>query len=224
MIGIIRSFFFLALVFGGIGFIVYQIVQFAMSISGKKSQISRDVTTLRDEVDNYLDRLIPISTEELNLFSFHQIETNTSKSLHTIHRGVFTSIYQEPLLAYAHKQYSGSDYSLLLAMTHQNEYLYIRKGARTDVYINDDAIGYIVGGQKLYAMEDKGNDLLASIQSNRLLTQHPISIADREVGQLANSVSGNEQNTRVFQMLEPMNENETEIFKALSFYSLIKEI
>lgn len=221
--GAIRYFIFLAFVLGALGFIIYQIVKFALSISGKQSQITRDVKSLRDNIDPYMEQLVPLDSEELPLFSLNQIDRKSTKTIHSITTGVFTSIYQEPLLAYAYKQYAGSDYKVIIAQTYNDEYMYISRGDRTDVYLNDDAIGYMMGSDRLYSMAKEGHNLIANIAADKALSSHPIYVGDREVGEVNNPMRLTGPTPRAFQCLEQMHDQEQKYFLALSFLSIILE-
>ena len=92
---------------GGVGFILYQILKFASFVNNPAALAKRDGSKLRNYLSPYLDRLVPLTPNEMELFSLNRDVKKIKKRGNRITTGVFQSIYHEPLMAYAHKQYKG---------------------------------------------------------------------------------------------------------------------
>jgi len=55
------------------------------------------------------------------------------------------------------------------------------------------------------------------------LSSHPVRIGNREVGEIVNVRLNESPNPRAYQFIEPMNEQELDIFRALTYLSLAEE-
>ena len=204
------------------GFIIAQMLDFFLSINSGSSQTRKDIAELKSKIATYISSLIPMTIAELELLSVNQTGSTSSKGLSTIKSGAFTTIYHEPLLAYAYKKYTyPADKSLLLISSEDDDFIYMINGGKTQVFVNNKELGFIESDGSLFA--PRTNKLLAKIEANHLLSSHPVRIDDKEVGEIVNVRLNESPNPRAYQFLEPMNNNETQIFKALTFLSLIEE-
>ena len=68
---------------------------------------------MRTEIAPYVEDLVPLESEELELMSLNQLNQSLKKGMTTTAKGVFTSIYQEPLVAYSYKKYIVNNNALL---------------------------------------------------------------------------------------------------------------
>ena len=88
-------------------------------------KIQADLESLKQEINKLDIELVPVNQEELELFSFDQIHHNIKKGVAPITKGVFTTIYHEPILAYAEKEYiSSSKNAIIFAKTAKHEFFY----------------------------------------------------------------------------------------------------
>ena len=96
-------------------------------------RLYRDLEALRAGMKEWPSELVPISAEELDAFSLNQEERLVRRRFGTFARGIFTTIYHEPVLAYRYKGYTGpGQKAILYAKTHDKDYSYIKdkKGVR----------------------------------------------------------------------------------------------
>lgn len=218
MIKVITSVLFII----GAGFILAQVVNFFLSINSGSGQTKQDVAELKSKIATYLASLVPMTNTELELLSVNKIGNTSRKGLATIKSGAFTSIYQEPLVAYAYKEYTyPADKSLLLVSTEEDDFIYMSSGAKTQVFVNNNELGFISADGGLY--EPQTNKLLAKIQADHVLSSHPVEIGGKEVGEIVNVKLNQSPNPRAYQFLEPMDDKESQIFKALTFLCLVEE-
>lgn len=205
------------------GFIIAQLLDFFLSINSGSGQTRKDIAELKSKIATYISSLVPMNKNELELLSVNQSGTSTSRGLATVKSGAFTSIYHEPLLAYAYKQYTyPADKSLLLISSEEDDFIYMINGSKTQVFINNTELGFVESDGSLYAPET--NRLLAKIDADHQISSHPVMIEGKEVGEVVNARLNESPNPRAYQFLEPMNEREIQIFKALTFLSLVEEI
>ena len=208
--------------FGSLAFIAIQIYRFFISINNSSGQRKRDLERLKREMSQMVQELVPMNAEELELLSVNQLDVNGLKGLESVKTGKFTSVYYEPLVAYAHKQYSyPADSSVLLVSTTTDNFVYESEGYRTTVYLNEEELGVIDADGSMY--EAKTDRLLAHIEVDGDLSAHPVKVGEREVGEIVNLRLNASPNPRAYQLLEPMNLREKQLFKALTFLSLVEE-
>jgi len=206
----------------GVGYVITQVVNFYLSINSGKGQTRNDIAELKSKIATYLAALVPMNDKELELLSINA-DKNVQRSGMTILKyGAFNSIYQEPLLAYAFKEYKyPADRSILLISTDKDDFTYMTKGASTQVFLNDDEIGYIDPSGNLYDPEKK--KVLAHIEMENGHSSHTVQIEGREVGEIVNARKNESPNPRAYQFLEEMSAKESNLFKALTFLSLVEE-
>lgn len=210
-----------AIIVGGVGFILYQVLKFALAINNPAGMARRDGEKLKAVVGPYLENLVPLSANEMELFSLSADTKRIKKGGHTITAGVFKSIYHEPLCAFAYKQYKRKNVASLLARTVDQEYFYISINGETQVYVNGKAYGVITGNGELLTPDKKR--VVASISPEDVLKLHPIYIEKREVGSVLNPKQTELPNPRAFQMLDDMQEEDRTKFLSLSILSLVEE-
>jgi len=215
---------FLALVilFGSIGFIIVQLVKFFISINSSSAQKRRDVEQLKLRMADMVKELVPMNPTELELLSVNQSGVSTTREINPVTTGAFTSVYQEPLVAYAYKSYRiPADHNILLVSTAADDYLYMTEGSTTKVFLNNSELGIIDSEGNMFDPVSKQQ--MARIEADQVLSSHPVKVGEKEVGEIVNLRLNESPNPRAYQFLEPMNEREEKIFKALTFLSLVEE-
>jgi hypothetical protein len=214
-----RSLALLILV-AAVGFIIIQVIRFFISINSSTGQKRRDVEQLKLKMVDQVKALVPMNLAELELLSVNQSGVTTTRGLNSVRTGSFTSVYHEPLIAYAYKQYP-ADSSILLVSTASDDYIYKSEGERTQVFLNNSELGIIDANGNMYDPRTKKQ--LARIEADQVLSSHPVKIGEKEVGEIVNLRLNESPNPRAYQFLEPMDEREEKIFKALTFLSLVEE-
>lgn len=208
--------------FAAIAFIAYQLYNFFVSINNSSGQRRRDLDRLKVQMREMVKELIPMNHTEMELLSVNQSGVSKSRGMNGVETGAFISVYHEPLLAYAYKQYSyPADQSILLVSSASDNFVYMTKGGSTQVFHNDLPLGLIDSEGNMY--DEKTNRKMARIEADQMLSSHPVRIEGREVGEIVNARLNESPNPRAYQFLEPMNEKEARLFKALTFLSLVEE-
>lgn len=205
-----------------LGFIIFQLIKFFISINSSSGQRRRDVELLKLRMQDMVKELVPMNNTELELLSVNQSGVTTTRGINSIKTGAFTSIYHEPLVAYAYKNYNfPADNSVLLVSTASDDYIYMSQGQTTQVFLNNSELGVIDSDGNMY--DPRTKKLLARIEADQILSSHPVKIGGKEVGEIVNLLLNESPNPRAYQFLEPMDEREEKIFKALTFLSLVEE-
>ena len=205
-----------------IAFIIMQLIKFFISINSTSGQRRRDVEDLKLRMAEQVKKLIPLNKSELELLSVNQSDVSISRGLNSVKTGAFTSVYHEPLIAYAYKRYSyPANNSILLVSTAVDDFIYISEGQKTQVFLNNSELGVIDANGNMY--DPRTKQQIARIEADQVLSSHPVKIGEKEVGEIVNLQLNESPNPRAYQFLEPMNEREEQIFKALTFLSLVEE-
>ncbi len=186
-------------------------------------RVQQDLKTLQTEMDSWLkDALVPIGREELELFSLNQLHQNIKKGFTLKARGVFATIYNEPVLAYSFKSYIASGVnSLMYARTAQYEYAYWLKNKEIQVLIDNKLLGALREDGILY---NEKNRPIAQIHYNHAEVA-PVSVYDREVASITKAQvrKGDILSPRAFQFVKPnITDEEEKIFLALATLELVQ--
>lgn len=181
--------------------IVLSIVAFRLvrsifkSFRPRKKKIQNDVKEMREEIAPYVSELVPLNTEELELLSYNQVNQVVKKGVITTGKGVFTNVYQEPLIAYNYKEYVGAKTALIYARTSEHEYTYKREKGKVDIAIDKQYFGTIKNG-KFY--EGKEGRAVGSLQAGGNPLSLPLSVNDKEVAAFQDPEATSSPNPRVF--------------------------
>ena len=164
--------------------------------------------------------LVPWDGEMLSLLSLnHQVGKKAGWfDNHT--QGVFTSIYQEPVLAYAEKK-SGNNNTLLLARTSDREFVLHRKGKETEIWVNGQPLGVYTDGV-LLAPGNKGQ-LLARVESEPGESQYPVVLGNNTAAAINNpALPGRSPNPRALTLLRDLQPEEESTLLALTLLQMTK--
>lgn len=203
--------------------VIYLLYLYLVNFQPSNSKIKKDLQELRDEIAPWVEELVPWKKEELELLSLQQTNRVLKKRVVTTVKGVFTSIYHEPLVAYAFKRYvSGQANAILYARTSHHEFTYRIKNNEVQLHIDKQYVGRISqSGQLFNARTDQ---LMGHIQMDENSGLLPVVIGDRELASLTPS-DGEAMNTgtRAFQFLnENISEDEETLMLSLSILEMVR--
>ncbi|MEN0047321.1 MAG: hypothetical protein AAF806_09710 [Bacteroidota bacterium] len=192
------------------------------NLSPNDNKIQADIKDMRTEIAPYVEDLVPLESEELELMSLNQLNQSLKKGMTTTAKGVFTSIYQEPLVAYSYKKYIGNNNALLYARTATKEivYRFTKKGVK--VAINQKYYGTIKQG-KLYGENNK--QLLAQVNTRPMDLMLPVMVGNKEVGMLNSpKQAAKSPQPRAFQFVNnSITEEEETAFLTLAVLELVEK-
>lgn len=201
-------------------FLVFRLLT---NVNPSKKKITEDLKKMKSDLEKYSDELIPITKEELDLFSQRQINQLKKKRSSSVAQGVFTTIYNEPVVAYSYKKYiaSGTN-ALLYARTANHEFAYRIEKDGIKIVIDNKLLGTLKTNGVLYG--GKKQQMLARINRNedQLI---PVIINDKKVGNLTKSLppaKGNKVDDRAFEFLRgDLTEEEETVFLSLALFELV---
>ena len=188
-------------------------------------KVKADLQKMRDEIAQYGGELAPIDKQELDLFAVEQVQRTLKKRAVLTAKGVFTTIYHEPVAAYSYKRYVSSKLNALLYVrTAEREFVYRFKGKEVQIILNKQPLGTIKENGVLYSAQD--GSMLARINSETagLL---PVVSKDRELGSIsARNLPATAKpglNSRAFEFVnDNLNDQEETLFLSIALMELVK--
>lgn len=216
-----EPFVLLAILLAGIFTLVIGLNYLRNYRPGKK-RIQADLAKIRAEMEPLAAQLIPWTKEELEQLSLNVINKERKKGLVYDAKGVFTTIYHEPVIAWYYRRYKDKqENSLLYVRTSNHEIVYRTKGDETEVVVNNQFAGWISGDGKLYDFRKK--ELLGQILPGKGEQSLPVVVKDKPAGALVNvSQAPKKVYQRAMEMVANMPEEEENLFLALTLKELVK--
>lgn len=210
------------LAFVAVGFVLLTRLMPHMKPNSKR--VKTDLQQMQTEMDTWQqEELVPIRKEELELFSFNQMNQLIKKRITLRARGVFTTIFSEPVLAYSYKRYiGGGRNALLYARTAEHHYAYWIKNKEIQILIDNKLVGMLRNDGILYNERKRP---IASINLNQGELA-PVVVNDREVASVVKTEvkKGAALSPRAFQFVKnDINDEEEKLFLALATLELVKE-
>lgn len=186
-------------------------------------KINQDLNVMRQILRPIQDHLIPFEDEnEMELMSLkHEVKTQ-KQGLDKITWGNIHSIYYEPMVAFAYKDYiKGVRDALLYCRTKNHEFIFRIKKSEVDVYFNGKQVALIDGNNNLYGLRSKS--ILGRLKpySNDLLS---VIIKEREVGQMFNPLRPHSPQQRAYTLLVDLNDEEEGIFLTMTLYEILTKL
>jgi hypothetical protein len=181
----------------------------------EREKLLKGMTALREQ-------LIPFDVDEIELISNNFKNIQNAGSFSYTNSGLIYSVFKEPMLAYSYKMYAPLS-TLAVVCSDKNTFTYIIRKSFTKVYIDHTEIGVITPEGLLYSPNQK---LLANIDRNPLRPKQSVYVYGREVGEMAiPGLSGIDRNSdKAFVMLDRLEQDEYELFLALTLYKLLPEV
>lgn len=171
----------IALILGGVAYFLFRVLnEFWGGISGTKSAVAEDFKYLDQLVDQY--ELAPWVQEELDLISREHDVSSQSLLYANLEHGQFYSIYEEPIMAFATKEYKNNDRRLAVIKFNGKKYHFNHFEDKVKMSHNGKDIGLISTDNGLW-IEMQGKKLhIDSVSSSGLIPlsineNHKISIA-----------------------------------------------
>ncbi len=198
----------------------YLIFKLLVSFKPSSKSFSEDLDKLKKEIALWSSNLVPWNEEEMELLSLNQEKKSTKKGLNRKAKGIFTTIFHEPLFAYNYKKYMGKgNQAILYAKTSHRTFSYLLNNDETLVFIDDKKVGLLKDGN-LVGYE---NQTLAKVNSGETDTLNTsIVINDREVAGLVNPSNIDKVNPRAFSFVEKMDTKEEAVFLSMAILELVK--
>lgn len=213
---------FSIVIFGVAFSAIYLLYQLLTNFQPGKNRVLADFRKMREEVKTWTQQLIPWNQEEMSLLSLRQVNQKVKRGLLKTAKGVYTSIYHEPLIVYNYRKYiSTKKNAILYARTSKNEFAYRMWKNKVDINIDGQFVGTLKDNGEF--VSGRRNRLLAKINQDDTLPLYPVQIGKKEVASVASLAKTTKHNPRAFQFLQTMEEKEEKVFTALAIFKMVNE-
>jgi hypothetical protein len=207
------------LAIGAVGFIVVQLLSFGKFMRYRSRDTENDEQDLNEILVDLRKTLVPFTEAELETLSLRQGLRQTVAGREDTTLGIYESIYHEPLVAFAYRDYDLGSNALLVAQTASLTWVYKIANKYTTVSINGRPVGKI-----------NHDGTLVSSESNRKLAEidlmgrenYPVAVGERPVGHIVHQHAASSVNPRAVQLYHALEQDEHELFLALAFLSLVQ--
>jgi len=211
---------FSALLVAGAGFYLFSKALPNFRPGNKK--IQRDLQEMKQKVNEEMrGKLIPLNKDDLELLSTQEAQHSSRKRITRNSSGVFTSIFEEHMFAYAFRRYlSNRRDALLYAATQRRDFHYWIKGEEVRIVIDDQPLGTYRAGVLTGSRSDKP---IAQIDFSKQ-EGYPIRIQDRTVANLSTRYDqpNDGVSQRAFEFVaNELSPEEEAILIALTIYELV---
>jgi len=201
---------------------VYALYQLLVNFQPGRSKIKADLQKMKAEIQPFIDDLVPWTKEEMELLSLNQINKTVKKGFVSTAKGVITSIYHEPLIAWSYKRYvSPENNAVIYARSSHHEFVFRIKKDKTEFKIDDHVIGELRENGILYS--SKTNRLMARINKSKDELLLPVLVGDKEVASLINPNLTTKTNPRAFEFLSEMNNEEEAVLLSMAIFEMVKK-
>lgn len=202
---------------------VYTIAQVLKNFQPGKSRVGTDVAKMKAALQLFINDLVPWNKEELDLLSFNQINKKIGKGIVKTGQGVITSIYHEPMIAWSYKRYvGGGDNAVLYAATSHHDFVFRIRNNGTTIVIDNEEVGQLRDNGVLYSTQT--NRLIARINREGNHLALPVLVGDKEVATLKKPDYVQQTNSRAYELLANMDQEEEAILLSFTILEMVNEV
>ncbi|MBK8043877.1 MAG: hypothetical protein IPK21_15175 [Haliscomenobacter sp.] len=213
-----------AIIMAGAGFVLF--AQSAPNYKPGRKKVQADLKRIRDEVLELSADLAPVRKEDLELISTRETQRTVKKWFVRNVKAVFTSIFEEPVIAYYHRHYLSSKKkdSLIFAKTSRYEFFFWQHRGEVQIVVNEQPLGAY----------DEAGGLLTSARTKKVIAKldktqtegMPMLIQGKLVGRMAKlgGTSGkNPLSQRVFEfVINDLSPEEEAIVLAIAIFEMVQ--
>jgi hypothetical protein len=200
---------------------MYLLYKMLTNFPPSHGRMQRDLQKLKADISVWFGDLVPWDADEMERLSFNQLNRKVSKGMVTTGKGIFTSIYHEPMIAYSFKKYVGKKQEVLLyARTSHHEYAYHLRGNEAEVWMDSQPLARLRTDGTLVGPRNQVLGRLQKSAENKLL---PAVVNDKEVANLVNPALAARVNPRAFEFLKPMQPDEEAVLLALAIPEMVRQ-
>lgn len=214
-------FFLITMLVGVVGLLF--LLRIMADFQPGERKVKEDLAKMRAEIAQYGGELAPIDKAELDLFAIDQVHRVLKKRAVLTAKGVFTTIYHEPVAAYSYKRYvSPKLNALLYVRTAEREYVYRFRDQEVQVIVNNQPLGTLKANGVLYSARDGRMLARLNPEISGLL---PVVTQERELGSINTlaPVGKTTLQTRAFEFVKDnLSDEEETLFLSIAFMQLVK--
>lgn len=200
---------------------VYFLLKTFQQLQPGRKKVQQDLQRLKSDLQPLVADLVPWSKEEMEQLSLNQVNKTGSHKMSKQAKGVFTTIYHEPVIAWSYKGYLGkAPNALVYARTSSQEFIYRLKNGETEIVIGDQLVGKLDANGTLLAHANQKP--IAQVSAHKDKRYLPVKVNNRTVASIAKSEWDKKPNPRAFNLLGDMDKQEEELFLSLALLEMLK--
>lgn len=188
--------------------------QFAWS--PKSKAFKRMLQTMRSRLNTVASDLVPWDHEMLSLLSLNRIKEKKPGWFRQGSSGQFTSIYQEPIVAYVTQRMGKT--TVMLVRTSDREFILRKKGKETEIWLDNKPLGVFVDGVLL--APGKSPSMLARLENKPEDTELPLLLGNSTAATLKKPDRVDSPNPRALTLLRELNKEEESLTLAVALQQL----
>lgn len=209
----------IGLAISGGTFLAYQVM---LNFHPGPTKVRKEVEQLINSFNAVIPDLVPINQKEMELFSHSQIRKEAKGGITKTLKGIVVSIYEEPMIVYAYKRYTGKkENAALLAKMANQEFFFRIRNQQVQVSMNNQAIGIIERNGVLYSPGDF--QPLAKIDKLNRTESFPIIVDNKEVATFVPQDPSLKVHQRALQFIAELSKREELLLLLLLSWELIRE-
>ncbi|MCR9289447.1 hypothetical protein OAF63_03420 [Saprospiraceae bacterium] len=191
------------------------------NFSPRRGKVQNDLKKIKTELQPWLTDLVPFEEKDIELLSLNQIKNTSKKGIVKTAKGIFTSIYHEPMVAYGYKKYvaSGTN-ALLYAKTTDHEFIYRINNDEVEIVIDDHLAGIMKKDGKFYGA--KSNKLLAQVNQGSEDLLLPVIVKGKEIGSIVNPAKASKTNPRALEYVGNLDKDEETLFLSFAVLEMVQ--
>lgn len=186
-------------------------------------KINQDLGIMREIIRPVQHQLIPFQEEnEIELMSLNYELKSQKQGFDKIITGTIQSIYYEPMVTFAYKDYiNGVRDALLVCRTKSMEFIYRIKKKDADVYFNGNQVAVMDASNTMYGL--KSRTILARTKpySRELIS---VWVKDKDMGHMFNPLQPHGHQQRAFTLIKDLQDEEERIFLAITLFEMVTRI
>lgn len=221
MIAIFRFLIVLIIIVAAAAFIIYQLSSFVLGTQSVKRKIERDKDFFNAVLDELMESLVQINDDELKIMSVNPKSKSVNQGITTYEKGVLSTIYQEPIVAYTLKMYDKNNKLLLMLRAKDVTYSVISEAETFKVFKNATYLGTLTKNYQFTKIGGESTKITATKDGSKLMT---LLIGNEEIAHMnLRDESGAFDSDRVFSLFHSLKSGHEESLLLIAiFHILIK--
>ncbi|TNE66885.1 MAG: hypothetical protein EP344_02225 [Bacteroidetes bacterium] len=188
----------------------------SFSLDPKSRAFKRMLQTLRSRLNTVASDLVPWDHEMLSLLSLNRIKEKAPGWFNAVSSGQFTTIYQEPVVAYVSQRVGKSH--VMVVRTSKHEFIMRRKGKETEIWLDNKPFGVFVDGVLL--APGKNSHMLAKVEDKPEEDFSPLLLGNATAATLNKPDRAKSPNPRALTLLRELDMEEEQVALAVALQQL----
>ena len=207
--------FTVALLITGVVYLLARVLTPILSATDSKAWKGL-LKSLGEHLNKRYNNLVPWDKDMLALLSLNLQEEKKTGWMNGTASGVFSTIYHEPVLAYA-QQGTGNN-KVTLARTSNREYVFRHKAKETEIWLNQQPLGLYIDGNLISAGRE--GKLIGRLERNKDDAAFPVLFGESTTATLSNPQLIHSPNPRALTLYRAVDTEEENILLALAILNM----